>query len=93
MCLLKLKSQRFALAVFTMLCAFAGNLGAQEGPFWPVYQRLIVMDDLVEPWEEVGEVAIWNTRDELKIGVRLMATGSRNSVSTSSRIQRKYKPS
>ncbi len=71
MCLSKLKLQRFALVVFPVLCLLAGSPGAQAEPFWPVYQRLVTIDDdALDPWVEVGEVAIWNTKDDLKIAVR-----------------------
>ena len=70
MCLFQLKSQRFALAVFTVLCAFGGSLGAQAEPLWPIDQQLLTKDDVTDTWYDVGDVAVWNTRDELKIGVR-----------------------
>ena len=70
MCLLKLKSQSFALVVFPVLCLLAGNVGADEQLVWPVESDLVYNDgDIASLWHDSGDVAIWNTKDDLKIAV------------------------
>ncbi|NNL48188.1 MAG: hypothetical protein HKO76_07460, partial [Acidimicrobiia bacterium] len=70
MCLLQLKSRRFALAVFPALCVLAGNaVGANSEFTWPVEADLVYNDgDLADVWHDSGgDVSIWNTKDDLKI--------------------------
>ena len=68
MCLLKLKSQTFALVVFPVVCLLAGNVGADEDLVWPVKSDLVYNDgDIATVWHDAGDVSIWNTKDELKI--------------------------
>ena len=52
------------------LCLPAGVASAQEELIWPVQTNLVRnLDDSVEVWADVGDVTIWNTREELKINV------------------------
>jgi hypothetical protein len=72
MCLLQLKSRRFALAVFPALCVLAGNaVGANSEFTWPVEADLVYNDgDLADVWHDSGgDVSIWNTKDDLKIAI------------------------
>ena len=70
MCLLKLKSQRFALAVIPLLCLMAGNAGANGELTWPVESDLVYNDgDSVHVFHDAGDVSILNTKDDLKIAI------------------------
>ena len=70
MCLLKLKSQAYALVVVPMLCLLAGNVGADENLLWPLETDLRYHDgDVVTLWHDTGDLAVWNTRDDLKIAI------------------------
>ena len=74
MCLLKLKSQSFALVVFPVVCLLAGNVGADD-LVWPVESDLVYNDgDIATVWHDAGVVSIWNTKDDLKIDIKA-ATG------------------
>jgi hypothetical protein len=70
MCLLKLKSQSFALVVFPVLCLLAGNVGADEDLVWPLASDLKYHGDVVTVWHDTGDLAIWNTKSDLKIALR-----------------------
>jgi hypothetical protein len=67
----KLKAQVFALlALVTMLCMVAGNVGAEGELTWPTQQDLMTHDgDLAGTWHDVGDVSVWNTRDDLYIEI------------------------
>ena len=70
MCLLKLKSQRFALAVIPLLCLMAGNTGANDDLTWPVESDLVYNDgDIAHVFHDAGDVSILNTKDDLKIAI------------------------
>ena len=70
MCLLKLKSHRFALAVIPLLCLTAGNVGANGELTWPVKSDLEYNDgDIVHVFHDGGDVSILNTKDDLKIAI------------------------
>jgi hypothetical protein len=70
MCLLKLKSQLFALAVIPLLCLMAGNAGANGELTWPVESDLEYNDgDSAHLFHDAGDVSILNTKDDLKIAI------------------------
>jgi len=70
MCLFQLKSQRFALVVLPVLYVLAGNVGANGEFIWPVESDLLYNDgDIAHVWHDSGDVAIWNTKDDLKIAI------------------------
>ena len=70
MCLLKLKSQRFALAVIPLLCLMAGNTGANDDLTWPVESDLVYNDgDIAHVFHDAGDVSILNTKDDIKIAI------------------------
>jgi len=71
MCRTKLYSHALARgAVFSVLCMFAGLVGAGEELTWPVATDLVANDaNYAEVWHDVGDVSMWNTTDTLKISV------------------------
>ena len=55
-----------------VLCLAAGSAGAEEELLWPVKTPLMCKDwnsDDYTALKQVGDVSIWNTRDDLKIRI------------------------
>jgi len=58
-----------------MLCLAAGSAGAQEDLIWPVESDLLQHDaNISDLWHDVGDVAVWNTKDDLKIAINPAAS-------------------
>ncbi len=59
--------------LFIVLFMFTCNAGAEEGLLWPVERDLMVKvwsNNEVQTWGTIGEVKMWNTRDNLYIYVK-----------------------
>lgn len=71
MCCAKIKAQGFTLlALFIVLCLSAGTVGAEDELTWPVRPDLMTHDpNIAENWIDVGDVAIWNDRDNVYIDI------------------------
>ena len=58
------------MLVSALLCLAAGSVGAQDQLIWPVATDLMYNDgDIAQVWHDVGGVAFWNTRDDLRIAI------------------------
>ena len=64
-------SPQFVLAlVSALLCLAAGGVSAEEELIWPVETKLMYHDgDVATLWHDAGDVAMWNTRNDLKIAI------------------------
>ena len=67
----KAKRNFLCMSLFLVLCLFAGSAGAEEALTWPVNSDLVSKDANVSTvWHDMGDVSIWNTKDDLKIDIK-----------------------
>ena len=60
------------LGMSLVMCLPAGVAEAQEQIVWPVVPDLMYHDgDIAELWHDVGDVAMWNTKEDLFVDLRL----------------------
>jgi hypothetical protein len=71
MCRIKLKAREYLLLALTIvLCMSAGAVAADEDLTWPIRPDLMTHDsNVAENWIDVGDVAIWNDRDNVYIDI------------------------
>ena len=68
----KFAKQVLCIFLFMVLCAATGSAGAEEELLWPLETKLMCKDwivDTPDAWIDVGDVSIWNTRNNLQIKV------------------------